>query len=324
MASLIRKLFGYKRKKITKKDSITGRNNSFPVPYLSKLEGNQLEPGQSLIVRGIIVGEKGQVSTQNSLSSNEFVINLTNGPRVELDADTPVLDDRLLCMRVEMNPKRKRLHLNACINNEWGKEGTVKHKWQTGDEFDIRIRCNQDEFEIFVDHKLSVRFGHYLPLTQITHIYINGCVELYSVSWEGRTYSVPYIADIPGNFYPGRRLYVSGLIKKRAKQFHLDLCAGVNIALRITGRLGSHKILVCNTRTENEEWGEEQRFELKGDEFPFRRKKTFDLLIYCEESKFIVYIDDCLLGKYDHRINPRIIDRLCIEGDLILHGVHLK
>lgn len=29
MASLLRKLFGYKQKKVTKKDSITGRNNSF-------------------------------------------------------------------------------------------------------------------------------------------------------------------------------------------------------------------------------------------------------------------------------------------------------
>lgn len=317
MASLLRKLFGYKRKKVTKKDSITGRNNSFPVPYLSKLEGNQLEPGQSLIVRGIIV------------SNEEFVINLTNGPKVELDDEIRVLDDRLLCMRVEMGgagkgKKKRRIHLNACISGEWGKEGIVKHKWQTGDEFDIRIRCHEDEFELFVDHKLCARFGHYVPLSQITHIYINGGVELYSVSWEGRTYTVPYAADIPGNFYPGRRLYISGLIKKRAKQFQLELCAGVNVAMRMSSRLGSSKVkIVCNTRTE-QSWGEEQHFQLEGVEFPFRRKKTFDLLIYCEESKFIVYIDDCLVGKFDHRINPRTIDRLCIEGDLVLHGVHLK
>lgn len=71
MASFIRKLFGAKKRKITRKDSITGRNKSWvseysffnkdyfisqPVPYLSKLEGNQLQPGQSLIVRGIVVG----------------------------------------------------------------------------------------------------------------------------------------------------------------------------------------------------------------------------------------------------------------------------
>ncbi|KAL3114557.1 hypothetical protein niasHT_014364 [Heterodera trifolii] len=311
MASLLRKLFGYRRKKVTKKDSITGRNNSFPVPYLSKLEGNQLQPGQSLIVRGIII------------SSDEFVINLTNGPRVELDDEVRTLDDRLLCMRVEMGQKRRKVHLNACINGEWGREALIKHKWRNGDEFDIRVRCHEDEFELFIDHKLCARFAHYVPLSTISHIYINGGIELYSVSWEGRTYSVPYAADIPGNFYPGRRLYVSGVFKKRAKQFTLDLCAGANIALRFSPKLKAPKKVICNSRADQQNWEGEEQLEQEED-FPFKRSKAFDLLVYCEDSKFIIYVDDCLVGKYTHRINPRTIDRLCIEGDIVLHGVHLK
>uniref|UniRef100_A0A915MA42 Galectin n=1 Tax=Meloidogyne javanica TaxID=6303 RepID=A0A915MA42_MELJA len=262
MASFLRKLFGLRRKKLTKKDSITGRNNSFPVPYLSKLEGNQLESGQSLIVRGVII------------SNEEFVINLTSGSRVILDEETRVLDDRLLCMKIEV--KKKRIRLNACINGEWGSEGFVKHKWKNGDEFDIRIRCHEDEFEVFVDHKLCARFGHYVPLTNISHLYVDGCVELYSVSWEGREYIVPYAADIPGNFYPGRRLYISGLIKKRAKHFQLILFSGVNKAFRMTTKFGF--------------------------------------------SKMIVYWGNMNIG----RINPQTIDRLSIEGDIVLHGVHLK
>uniref|UniRef100_A0A915EAP7 Galectin n=1 Tax=Ditylenchus dipsaci TaxID=166011 RepID=A0A915EAP7_9BILA len=295
-------------KSATKKDSITGRINSFPVPYLSKLEGNQLQPGQSLIVRGVIVGR------------TEFVINLTNGPRVELDDDTDALDNRLLCLRAELEAPRK-IHLNACINGEWGREGTIKHKWRFGDEFDVRVRCHEDEFEVFLDHKLVARFAHYVPLTDISHIYINGDIELYSVSWEGRTYSVPYVADIPGNFYPSRKLYVSGLIKKRGKQFNLELHSGQNIALRVNPRVPSKKI-VCNSRMDNQTWGEEQI--LQGEDFPFKRKRTFDFLIYCEDAKFIIYVDDCLLGVYEHRLNPRSIDKLCIDGDLVLHGVHLK
>nr|CAD2140588.1 unnamed protein product [Meloidogyne enterolobii] len=327
MASFLRKLFGLRRKKLTKKDSITGRNNSFPVPYLSKLEGNQLESGQSLIVRGVII------------SNEEFVINLTSGSRVILDEETRVLDDRLLCMKIEL--KKKRIRLNACINGEWGSEGFVKHKWKNGDEFDIRIRCHEDEFEVFVDHKLCARFGHYVPLTNISHLYVDGCVELYSVSWEGREYIVPYAADIPGNFYPGRRLYISGLIKKRAKHFQLILFSGVNKAFRMTTKFGFSKKMICDTQTTTqttEEGGGEGEqknnknlligespptiFQL--EEFPFRRKKAFDLLIYCEDKKFVIYIDDCLLGKYEHRINPQTIDRLSIEGDIVLHGVHLK
>ena len=307
MTSILRKLFGFHKKKVTKKDSITGRNNSFPVPYLSKLEGNQLQPGQSLIVRGIIVGK------------NEFVINLTNGPRVEFDEDTNTLDDRLLCLRVGLENPRK-IRINACVNGEWGREGTAKHKWHYGDEFDVRVRCHEDEFEIFIDHKLVARFAHYVPLSNISHIYINGDIELYSVSWEGRTYTVPYAADIPGNFYPSRKLYVSGLAKKRSKQFNLELHSGSNIALRINPRFPSQKIVI-STRIDNI-WGEEEKLVL--EEFPLRKKKTFDFLVYCEETRFVFYVDDCLVGTYEHRINPRTIDKLCIDGEIVLHGVHLK
>jgi len=50
--------------------------------------------------------------------------------RVILDEETRVLDDRLLCMKIEV--KKKRIRLNACINGEWGSEGFVKHKWKNG------------------------------------------------------------------------------------------------------------------------------------------------------------------------------------------------
>uniref|UniRef100_A0A914DJG5 Galectin n=1 Tax=Acrobeloides nanus TaxID=290746 RepID=A0A914DJG5_9BILA len=306
MAAIIRKIFGLHRKKVTKKDSITGRNNSFPVPYLSKLEGNQLQPGQSVIIRGLII------------TRNEFVINLTNGPRVELDEETTTLDDRLLCFRADL--KGKKIHLNACIEGEWGKEGKVKQKWLAGEEFDIRIRCHEEEFEVFVEHKLVAKFSYYLPLHKITHIYINGSIELYSVSWEGKYYTVPYAADIPGNFYPGRKLYVSAFAKKKAKQFFVDFHNGPDIAFRIHARFPDKKI-ICNTRAE-QNWGTEEKLEVEA--FPFKRKKNFDLLVYGEENKFVIYIDDCLCGSFAHRINPRGIDKLTIEGDLVLQGVHLK
>lgn len=129
-----------------------------PVPYLSKLEGNQLQPGQSLIVRGIIVGEK-QIWMVINLKGFSFwwirdqfdkwsqvrlltkYINIRKPIkkaekkhhfRVELDEEVRVLDDRLLCMRVEIGQKRRKIHLNACINGEWGREALVKHKWKNG------------------------------------------------------------------------------------------------------------------------------------------------------------------------------------------------
>uniref|UniRef100_A0A915CA43 Galectin n=1 Tax=Parascaris univalens TaxID=6257 RepID=A0A915CA43_PARUN len=306
MGSIFRKLFGAHTKKVTQKDSITGRNNSFPVPYLSKLEGNLLQPGQSLIIRGYIIGR------------NEFIINLTGGPKVEMDAENDTLDNRYLVLRA--NITQKRVFLNACIDGEWGREGSLKHKWSPGDEFDIRIRAHDKHFEIYIEHKLVAKFAYYVPISNISHIYINGDVELYTVSWEGKYYQIPYAADIPGNFYPSRKLYVSALTKKRAKQFTVDFHSGNDIAFRFNPRIVEKKI-VRNTRCEDR-WGAEEK-ETEAP-FPFKKKRTFDLLVYCEENRFVFYVDDCLIGTYTHRMGPRGIDKLCIDGDIELQGVHLK
>ncbi|VDN21160.1 unnamed protein product [Gongylonema pulchrum] len=236
---------------------------------------------------------------------NEFIINLTNGPRVEKEEENDTLDNRLLVIRASIS--QRRIYLNACIGGEWGREGSVKHKWAPGDEFDIRIRCHDKFFEIFIDHKLVAKFAYYVPISNITHIYINGDAELYSVSWEGKYYQIPYAADIPGNFYPGRKLYISAVTKKRAKQSRL---------------LVDHlQRLIRNTRSE-ERWGKEEN-SLKMS-FPFRKKRAFDLLFFCDEDRFVCYVDDCLIGSYTHRMSPRDIDKLCIDGDVELQGVHLK
>uniref|UniRef100_A0A0N5AZY2 Galectin n=1 Tax=Syphacia muris TaxID=451379 RepID=A0A0N5AZY2_9BILA len=276
------------------------------VPYLSKLEGNHLQPGQSLIVRGFIT------------ESNEFIISLTGGPKVEKEDGDDYLDNRLLLIRV--NIAKRRIYLNACINGEWGKEGSVKHKWKPGDEFDVRLRSMEKHFEIYVEHKLVANFAYYVPVANITHIYINGDVELYTVSWEGKFYQIPYAADIPGNFHPGRKLYISAILKRKGKQFIADFYSGSDIAFRIKPRIIDKK-LSKNTRFQDQ-WGTENNS--IETSFPFKHNRSFDLMIYCEESRFLIYVNDCLTSVYDHRMNPRSIDKLGIDGDIELLGVHLK
>lgn len=185
------------------------------VPYLSRLDGNQLQPGQSLIARGYITGDlirddeagiwimkgenttvsvnrqwfwRGSLTEVSSFPGSEgFIVNLTSGPNVELDEDeTGELDDRLLALRVDLT--KGKVFLNACINGQWGKEAFVKQSYKEGDEFDIRIRCFEQHFEIYVEHKLIANFKHYVPMSNISHIYVTGDVRLYAVSWEGKLY----------------------------------------------------------------------------------------------------------------------------------------
>ncbi|KIH62279.1 galactoside-binding lectin [Ancylostoma duodenale] len=131
---------------------------------------------------------------------------------------------------------------------------------------------------------------------------------------------VPYAADIPGNFYAGRRLFVSGIVPKAAKQFSIDFHAGTELATRIKTIFPMKKVL--RTSRTNDRWGPEERI---GDaDFPFKRKHTFDLLIYCGENKFEIFVNDCPFASIDHRVPSNQINKLSIDGDIVLLGVHLK
>jgi hypothetical protein len=48
---------------------------------------------------------------------------------------------------------------------------------------------------------------------------------------------MPYAADIPGNFYPGRKLYVSGIISTKSKAFAIDFYAGDDIAFHLNAKI---------------------------------------------------------------------------------------
>ncbi|PAV92294.1 hypothetical protein WR25_26829, partial [Diploscapter pachys] len=201
-------------------------------------------------------------------------------------------------------------------------EGKLKHNWKVGDEFDVRIRCHDDRFEVFVEQKLVSVFTHYVPMTKITHIYINGEIRLYNISWEGKYYQMPYAAEIPNNFYVGRKLYISGKINKKCKQFTIDLITekGDDVAMRFNPFFKEKKTR-RNSRIQDM-WGREEK--TQEAPFPFQKGKAFNLLIYSEESKIMVFVDDVYYVSFDHRTPSNLINRLKIDGDIELFGVHLK
>ncbi|VDM56620.1 unnamed protein product [Angiostrongylus costaricensis] len=250
--------------------------------------------------------------------TDSFVLNLTSGPVVESNGSGEALSDRLLSIRCDI--AKGKVCFNACVNGEWGKEGDIKHRFKLHGEFDIRVRCFEDQFHIYVEHRLVAKFAHYVPMSRVSHVYVNGDVLLYCVSWEGKFYQMPYVADIPGNFYVGRRLFVSGLMLKAAKQFQIDLYAGSDIACRVIVALPSKKVL--RTTRLNDHW--EPQLRIGDSEFLFKRKQTFDLLLYCGEDRFEMLVNDCPFANFPHRIPASQINKLSIEGDISLLGVHLK
>jgi len=266
------------------------------VPYLAKLD-NVIQPGQSLVIRGVAVGQK-------------FDVNLTSGPQVQNYNG----DD--IGLHFSWRQKEKAIVLNSFENSGWKKE--ERHGGATiqeGQPFDLRIRAHDDRFEIFLEHKKVADFHHRVPLSILSHVFINGDVRLQALAWEGNYYSMPYRGGFPGNFVVGKKLFVTGLVEKDAKKFEINLYSGNSIALHFNPRL-SDKVVVRNSRI-GEAWGEEER---EGSQ-PFSKNKQFDMVIHSEGDALQIYVNGEHHSAFRNRISPDKIDGLGVSGDLQLQSI---
>lgn len=281
---------------------------TWPVPYLSRLEGNNISAGQSLLIRGYVTEKK------------SIDINLGTGAHVETDGDR----DNIL-MQISTRMDKKMIVLNSLTGNKWGNEKKLKCPFNVGHEFDFRIRVHENRFEIFGNRQPLGDYPLTQPLTALTHIYVTGAAELSTVSWEGKYYNLPYEALIPDHFKPGRKLNVSGEWTKdkdgrpTAKRFAINLFVNSDLALHFQTRF-DEKHIVRNSQVADK-WQEE----VKTGKWPFKRTdNNFDMIISCEEREFKMYIDGILHSTFAHRLPAHNINKITIEGDAELHAVHLK
>lgn len=279
---------------------MSGRSFTLPVPLLSRLENAPLTPGQTILIRGF-VSEK-----------TRFDINLTAGRKV----DGTERDD--IALQISCRIEEGKVVLNSLEGNKWGKEERHRCPFKDGEEFDLRIRCHDDKFEIFGQHKELAEFVHRIPLNTITHTYISGDVELHTVSWEGKYYSVPYKVALPATFGPGAQIFLSGRAESGCKRFEVNLYKNDDIALHMNPRFNESAV-VRNSRQEGK-WAKEER----EGEFPFKKERVWDIVIACEDGAFQVYVDGKFLFHFDHHIPPQGLDALEIEGEVELQGVHFK
>ncbi|KRX62780.1 32 kDa beta-galactoside-binding lectin [Trichinella sp. T9] len=263
------------------------------VPYLAKLE-NAIQPGQSLIARGLVTGDRFDINFQQGVHEH-------NG----------------IALHVSCRQHEKVFVLNTFDEGCWKKETRFKSPLKVGEPFDLRIRAHDDRFEMFANHKHVGDYKHMQPLTSINHLLITGTCELHSVLWEGNYYPKPYECRMDG-FKPGRRLFVSGVPADGAKKFNINLCSGPDIAFHFNPRFNEKKV-VRNAMV-NGSWGNEER---NGD-FPFDKKKNFDILFVCEAQAIQVYVNNMEFTNFVHRVAPEKIDSLKIEGDLELQLIHLE
>ncbi|XP_029787513.1 galectin-8 isoform X4 [Suricata suricatta] len=133
---------------------------------------------------------------------------------------------------------------------------------------------------------------------------------------------IPYVGTIPEQLEPGTLIVIRGHVPCDSDRFQVDLQCGssvkprADVAFHFNPRFKRSNCIVCNT-LKNEKWGWE---EITYDT-PFKKEKSFEIVIMVLKDKFQVAVNGKHILLYAHRISPEKIDTLGIYGKVNIHSV---
>ncbi|KAM5206215.1 galectin-8 isoform 2-T12 [Hipposideros larvatus] len=133
---------------------------------------------------------------------------------------------------------------------------------------------------------------------------------------------IPYVGTIPEQLDPGTLIVIRGHVPGDSDRFQVDLQCGSSVKPRadvifhFNPRFKRNNCIVCNT-LKNEKWGwEEITYDM-----PFKKEKSFEIVIMVLKEKFQVAVNGKHTLLYAHRVSPEKIDTLGIYGKVNIHSV---
>ncbi|XP_059119391.1 galectin-8 [Peromyscus eremicus] len=134
--------------------------------------------------------------------------------------------------------------------------------------------------------------------------------------------TIPYVGTISEQLKPGSLIVIRGHIPNDVDRFQVDLQHGnslkprADVAFHFNPRFKRSNCIVCNTMT-NEKWGwEEITYDM-----PFKKEKSFEIVIMVLKNKFQVAVNGKHTLLYAHRIGPEKIDTLGVYGKVNVHSI---
>ncbi|CAO2626156.1 Lgals4 [Lemmus lemmus] len=227
---------------------------------------------------------------------------------------------------------------NTKQSGQWGSEEKKKSMpFQRGSHFELVFLVMPEHFKVVVNGNPFYEYGHRLPLQMVTHLDVDGDLELQSINFLGGQQSspaqypvmagpptfnppVPYVGTLQGGLTARRTIVVKGYILPTARNFIINFKVGSSgdIALHINPRMGE---AVVRNSFMNGSWGSEER---KVAYNPFVPGQFFDLSIRCGTDRFKVFANGQHLFDYSHRFQAfHRIDTLEIKGDITLSYVQI-
>ena len=216
--------------------------------------------------------------------------------------------------------------------------------FRKGASFELVFMVLAEHYKVVVNGNPFYEYGHRVPLQMVTHLQVDGDLELQSINFIGGqpapsqtpmaipayptmegppTFNppVPFIRRLAGGLTARRTIIVKGYVPPTSQSFAINFKAesSGDLALHINPRMNEGAV-VRNSYL-NGSWGSEER---SVSHNPFGPGQFFDLSIRCGNDRFKVYANGQHLFDYSHRLSAFTrVDVLEIQGDVILSYVQI-
>ncbi|EPQ20081.1 Galectin-4 [Myotis brandtii] len=231
---------------------------------------------------------------------------------------------------------------------QWGSEEKKRSMpFRKGTPFELVFMVLPEHYKVVINGNPFYEFGHRLPLQMVTHLQVDGDLELQSINFIGGqpapsqgsgckpplsnlptmegppifNPTVPFTGKLQGGLTARKTIIVKGYVPPTGKSFAINFKVGSSgdLALHINPRLAEDTV-VRNSYL-NGSWGSEEK---KISYNPFGRGQYFDLSIRCGIDRFKVYGNGQHLFDFSHRLSAfQRVDILEIEGDVTLSYVQI-
>ncbi|XP_021062774.1 galectin-4 isoform X1 [Mus pahari] len=246
---------------------------------------------------------------------------------------------------------------NTMQSGQWGKEEKKKSMpFHKGKHFELVFMVMPEHYKVVVNGSSFYEYGHRLPVQMVTHLQVDGDLELQSINFLGGQPAaapypgamtipaypspnppqmntlpvmtgppvfnphVPYVGALQGGLTVRRTIIIKGYILPTARNFVINFKVGStgDIAFHINPRIGES---VVRNSYMNGSWGAEER---KVAYNPFGPGQFFDLSIRCGMDRFKVFANGQHLFDFSHRFQAfQRVDTLEITGDITLSYVQV-
>uniref|UniRef100_A0A914C2P5 Galectin n=1 Tax=Acrobeloides nanus TaxID=290746 RepID=A0A914C2P5_9BILA len=130
------------------------------IPHRSFLEGGLLK-GQTAIIKAI-----------STIDGQRFSVNLQSGEHEGCE----------IPLHISVRFDENKVVFNTFNHGEWGKEEREFLPIRKGDNFDLRIKAEDNYYQIFFNREKFHRYEFRLPANQATVVSLEGDVVVHSVT----------------------------------------------------------------------------------------------------------------------------------------------